>query len=83
MAKLITVFGATGLQGGGVARHLIVGQPEIFIVRGVSRNIESVNANKLKQIGEYKFAPHKNSSFSFSILFFSFRRVTCYLGKFL
>ena len=53
MAKLITAFGATGMQGGGVARAL-VGQPETFIVRGVSRNIESENANKLKQIGEYK-----------------------------
>ena len=55
MAKLITVCGATGRQGGGVVKALVA-QPEAFIVRGVSRNIESEKAKKLKQIGEYKLS---------------------------
>ena len=49
MAKLITVFGATGQQGGAVARGLLA--REGFQVRGVTRNPDSEKARALKAAG--------------------------------
>jgi len=45
----ILVIGATGAQGGSVAKHLLKSQ--MFEVRCLTRNPESENANKLKEAG--------------------------------
>ena len=47
--KIVTVFGATGLQGGSVARALQAGG--MYRVRAVTRNPESDAAKKLREIG--------------------------------
>ncbi|XP_035683386.1 nmrA-like family domain-containing protein 1 isoform X4 [Branchiostoma floridae] len=49
MAKLITVFGATGAQGGGVANTLLEDQD--FKVRAVTRNASSDKAKALQAKG--------------------------------
>ena len=49
MAKVITVFGATGQQGGSVANALLDGG--IYRVRAVTRNTGSEAAQKLKARG--------------------------------
>ncbi|CAB3998523.1 Hypothetical predicted protein, partial [Paramuricea clavata] len=46
---LITVFGATGAQGGGVVRALLAGGK--FKVRGITRSVESEKANELVSQG--------------------------------
>lgn len=48
-SKLITVFGATGNQGGSVARSLV--KNKTFRVRGVTRNLESESSNALSVLG--------------------------------
>ena len=48
MAKLITVFGATGQQGGPIARALL---QNAFRVRAVTRNTESEKAQVLRHAG--------------------------------
>ena len=48
MSKLIIVFGATGKQGGAVARALL---DKGFKVLGVTRNPDSDKAQALKQLG--------------------------------
>ena len=48
MSKLITVFGATGKQGGAVARALL---SKGYKVRAVTRNTESANAKALQALG--------------------------------
>jgi hypothetical protein len=50
MTKTITVFGATGVQGGGVVRALLK-SPSQWKVRGVSRNIDSEKAKALTEHG--------------------------------
>ena len=45
MSKLITVFGATGMQGGSVIKSLI--QTDQFLVRAITRNAKSEKAMKL------------------------------------
>ncbi|XP_064616574.1 nmrA-like family domain-containing protein 1 [Liolophura sinensis] len=49
MAKIITVFGATGGQGGGVVDALLT--DPAFKVRAVTRNVNSDKAQKLKARG--------------------------------
>ncbi|XP_071479478.1 nmrA-like family domain-containing protein 1 [Diadema antillarum] len=49
MSKLITVFGATGTQGGSVARGLL--ENKSFKVRGITRNVESAKAKALSEQG--------------------------------
>ena len=49
MADTILVVGATGMQGGGVARHLL--KRGIFQVRGITRRPDSEPARLLKQNG--------------------------------
>ena len=49
MSHLITVFGATGAQGGGVVRALLTGGK--FKVRGVTRSVESKKAKELAAQG--------------------------------
>ena len=46
--RLILVTGATGQQGGSVARRLLEGG---FSVRGITRNVESDAANELRGLG--------------------------------
>ena len=48
MAKLITVFGATGAQGGPIAKRLLQNG---FKVRAVTRNPDSEKAKALKEAG--------------------------------
>jgi uncharacterized protein YbjT (DUF2867 family) len=47
--KLITVFGATGNQGGSVSRSLV--KNKAFRVRGITRNLESESSNALGVLG--------------------------------
>lgn len=47
--KKILVFGATGAQGGSVARHLL--QRGQFDVRAVTRNTDSPAAQELRELG--------------------------------
>ncbi len=49
MKKIILVVGATGAQGGGVARHLL--SRGEFAVRALTRNTESESAQKLRALG--------------------------------
>ena len=49
MSKLVTVFGATGSQGGAVARALVARGG--YRVRGVTRNPDSEKAQALKSSG--------------------------------
>ena len=48
MAKLVTVFGATGAQGNPIARALLA---STFKVRAVTRNPASEKAQALKSLG--------------------------------
>lgn len=57
MAKVITVFGATGGQGGGVVDALLT--DPAFKVRAVTRNVNSDKAQKLKARGEFEVLDFK------------------------
>lgn len=50
MARVIVVFGATGSQGGGVAKALL--KDKRFQVRCVTRNTESPKAQALASLGK-------------------------------
>ena len=49
MSRLITVFGATGAQGGDVVKALLAGGK--FKVRGITRSVESKKAKELASKG--------------------------------
>jgi len=49
--KLITVFGATGAQGGGLVRAILADKTSEFAVRAVTRNANSEKAKALEQLG--------------------------------
>lgn len=49
--KLVTVYGATGNQGGGVARALLADKTSAFSVRGITRNPDSERAKALVSVG--------------------------------
>ncbi len=49
--KIITVFGATGAQGGGLARAILADKNSEFTVRAVTRDAGSDNAKALAQAG--------------------------------
>ena len=53
MAKVITVFGATGGQGGGVVSALLkaIDRGESYAVRAVTRNPDGAKAQDLKSKG--------------------------------
>ena len=53
---LITVFGATGAQGGGLARALLQAPERAFRVRAVTRKPGSPAAQALSQLGAEVFA---------------------------
>jgi len=49
--KIITVFGATGAQGGGLARSILNDAAGEFSVRGFTRDINSDKAKELAKLG--------------------------------
>jgi len=49
--KIITVFGATGAQGGGLARAILQDKNSHFAVRAVTRDKNSDKAKELAQLG--------------------------------
>jgi len=49
--KIITVFGATGAQGGGLVRAILADKNSEFVVRAVTRNANSEKAKALEQLG--------------------------------
>jgi uncharacterized protein YbjT (DUF2867 family) len=49
--KIITVFGATGAQGGGLARAILNDKNSEFSVRAVTRDINSDKAKELVKLG--------------------------------
>jgi len=50
-SKIITVFGATGAQGGGLVRAILSDTNSEFKVRAVTRNANSEKAKALAQLG--------------------------------
>jgi uncharacterized protein YbjT (DUF2867 family) len=51
MSRIITVFGATGAQGGGLARAILTDPQQRFRVRAVTRKPDSPAARALLDIG--------------------------------
>ncbi len=49
--KIITVFGATGAQGGGLAHAILKDKNSEFAVRAVTRNTDSDKAKELVKMG--------------------------------
>jgi uncharacterized protein YbjT (DUF2867 family) len=49
--KIITVFGATGAQGGGLARAILHDKDSEFAVRAITRDAQSGKAKELAQMG--------------------------------
>lgn len=49
--KIIAVFGATGAQGGGLARAILSDPNSEFTVRAITRNINSDKAKELAKMG--------------------------------
>jgi uncharacterized protein YbjT (DUF2867 family) len=49
--KILTVFGATGAQGGGLARAILADPASEFTVRAVTRNPQSDKAKALADMG--------------------------------
>src|SRR5215510_12967976 len=49
--KIITVFGATGAQGGGLVRAILNDKNSEFAVRAVTRDVNSDKAKQLKALG--------------------------------
>ncbi len=49
--KIITVFGATGAQGGGLARAILNDPNGGFAVRAITRDIKSEKARALAALG--------------------------------
>ena len=49
--RVITVFGATGAQGGGLARAILADPKREFAVRAVTRKPDSLNARALAGAG--------------------------------
>jgi uncharacterized protein YbjT (DUF2867 family) len=51
LKKIIVVFGATGAQGGGLARAILNDTNSEFAVRAVTRDVHSEKAKQLAQLG--------------------------------
>lgn len=50
-SQLITVYGATGAQGGSVVQSLLQNKSQAFKIRGITRNPDSDKAKALKEQG--------------------------------
>jgi uncharacterized protein YbjT (DUF2867 family) len=50
-SKIITVFGATGSQGGSVVQSLLQNKSQSFKIRGITRNPDSEKAKALASQG--------------------------------
>jgi uncharacterized protein YbjT (DUF2867 family) len=50
-SKLITVFGATGSQGGSAVQSLLQNKSQSFKIRGITRNTDSEKAKALASQG--------------------------------
>lgn len=53
MSKVLSVFGATGLQGGSLLNYLL-NRPDvlqIYRLRGITRDVNKPEAQKLKDAG--------------------------------
>lgn len=50
-SKLITVYGATGSQGGSVVQSLLQNKSQAFNIRGITRNPDSEKAKSLASRG--------------------------------
>lgn len=50
-SKLITVYGATGSQGGSVIQSLLQNKSQSFKIRGITRNPDSEKAKGLASQG--------------------------------
>ncbi len=49
--KIIAIMGATGAQGGGLARAILSDPNSTFAVRAITRDVNSANAKKLAEMG--------------------------------
>lgn len=49
--KVLTVFGITGSQGGSVARSLLKNKVNRFVLRGITRNLNSDQTKALSAEG--------------------------------
>ena len=49
--KIIAVVGATGAQGGGLARAILADKNSAFAVRALTRNVDSDKAKELAALG--------------------------------
>lgn len=49
--KIIAIFGATGAQGGGLARAILHDKNSEFSVRAITRDVQSEKAKALEQMG--------------------------------
>lgn len=49
--KTITVFGATGSQGGGLVRAILADRESEFAIRAVTRHTDSEKARELERLG--------------------------------
>ncbi|KAL4961349.1 uncharacterized protein BDV14DRAFT_203916 [Aspergillus stella-maris] len=66
MTRIITVFGATGLQGGSVTRHLSTLNK--YTIRAITRNASSTSAKTLAALPNYlryRRVPHVNLNVGF------------------
>jgi len=54
--KIIAVVGATGAQGGGLARAILNDPASEFVVRAITRNTDSDKAKELAKLGAELFA---------------------------
>ena len=57
MSRIITVFGATGAQGGGLARAILADPQRRFRVRAVTRKPDSPAARALAEAGAESSSP--------------------------
>jgi uncharacterized protein YbjT (DUF2867 family) len=49
--KIIAIFGATGAQGGGLARAILNDPNSEFAVRAITRDVNSDKAKELAEMG--------------------------------
>ena len=49
--KIIAIMGATGMQGGGLARAILRDRNSKFAVRAITRDVNSAKARELAKLG--------------------------------